>query len=230
MIASCIEASTLDTERNHYLDKRAEQRRCVSVAKASRDSMLRQWRTEVHKRNAQGGTTRQRVKSRQRANHCNVHGMALKRRPDLFPQAQGKLWWQGEDQRASSKVLRTDDKSQEDNREELKRFIDENRQSLEAELQKTSAQEASAMPEHSPTTWPASRPEWVAWLQNHRERFDGTMRRVRLGCRNEVNCRLCSPGALPAVSRLQPMRRSVVGKLPWAPRIFDGFLYVVVIL
>eukprot|EP00974_Lingulodinium_polyedra_P017467 1693071-Lingulodinium_polyedra.AAC.1 len=86
-----------------------------------------------------------------------------------------------------------------------------------------SAQEASAMTERSPTTWPASRPEWVAWLQEHRERFDGTMRRVRLGCRNEVNCRLCSPGALPAVSRLQPMRRSVVGKLPWAPRIFDGF-------
>ena len=44
-IAHAIETSTLDVERKHNYDRRAEAPTVTSVAKASRDSFVRQWRT-----------------------------------------------------------------------------------------------------------------------------------------------------------------------------------------
>ena len=41
------DASTLDIERKHCLDKRTEARRLSSCGKASRDGIIRQWRTHA---------------------------------------------------------------------------------------------------------------------------------------------------------------------------------------
>ena len=46
-IAHAIETSTLDVERKHNYDRRCEAPTVTSVAKASRDSFVRQWRTSA---------------------------------------------------------------------------------------------------------------------------------------------------------------------------------------
>ena len=88
-IAMAVETSTLGVERKRNLDRRSEAARVSSVAKASRDAFVRHWRPEVR---AACPTSTQR-KQRRANKFANVVSVALEQRPDLFPQAHGKLWW-----------------------------------------------------------------------------------------------------------------------------------------
>ena len=85
--AMAIETSTLDVERKHNLDGHSEARHVASVAKASRDGFVRHWRMQSR---AAVPTTKER--KQQRADtHANKVSLSLVTRPDLFPQARGKL-------------------------------------------------------------------------------------------------------------------------------------------
>lgn len=54
-IAMAIETSTLDVERKRNLDRRCEAHRVASVAQASRDAFVRQWRTDSRNGGGQCG-------------------------------------------------------------------------------------------------------------------------------------------------------------------------------
>ena len=92
-IARFLEVSTLDVERKHNYDRRAEAPTVTSVAKASRDSFVRQWRTFAPARE-----TESRIAAAKAANRklccANVVSVAYAANPDLFPQAVGKLKWE----------------------------------------------------------------------------------------------------------------------------------------
>ena len=89
-IAMAIETSTLDVERKHNLDRRSEAPRVSSVSKASRDACVRHWRTESRST----ALTAEQRKDLRALKFANKVSVALERRPELFPQARGKLRWE----------------------------------------------------------------------------------------------------------------------------------------
>ena len=46
-LAVCIHGTTLDVERKHNMARRVQQRTVNSLAKASRDSFIREWRKQA---------------------------------------------------------------------------------------------------------------------------------------------------------------------------------------
>jgi len=89
-IAIAIETSTLDVERKDNLDRRSEARTVAAVAKASRDGFVRHWRAEPRAA-ASTAKARKELRAQKFANKVSI---AYERRPDLFPQAHGKLHWE----------------------------------------------------------------------------------------------------------------------------------------
>ena len=93
--ASGVEGSALEVERAHNLAKRSERRKLLSVATASRDRILRQYRANGQ---TKLGGVRDEV-ARRRARHSNVVLVALKKNPGLFPRAVGGGVAKGRDAR-----------------------------------------------------------------------------------------------------------------------------------
>ena len=92
-IARFLEVSTLDVERKHNYDRRAEAPTVTSVAKASRDSFVRQWRTFAPAREAESRTAAAKAAKR-KLRYASAVSVAYEANPDLFPQSAGKLHWE----------------------------------------------------------------------------------------------------------------------------------------
>ena len=88
-IAVAIEASTMDVERKHNLDKRVQHSTVNSVAKASRDSFVRSWRTRSRQPAAPAASAPvrppQRLKRKRTSKFSNVVLMAVGERLELSP-------------------------------------------------------------------------------------------------------------------------------------------------
>ena len=93
-LAACANGTTLDVERKHNLARVVQQRAVSSLAKASRDSFIREWR----KRGGLGHTAAPAAleqKKREflvRRKRGKLHGrsaLAIAKHPDLFQQDQG---------------------------------------------------------------------------------------------------------------------------------------------
>ena len=151
--AMAIETSTLDVERKHRLDRHSEARRVASVAKASRDGFVRHWRMQPR-----AATPTRKERKQQRADKdANKVSLALEQRPDLFPQARGRLRWEKRKPK-NRKSLRSDRPLQR----LLREYVEEHRDKLEVEARQRHSRAQKGLPRHV-TSWPLSKAEWVRW-------------------------------------------------------------------
>jgi hypothetical protein len=181
-IAVCVDASTLDVERKHNLDRRVEARTVNSLQKASRDSFIRFWRQQaaqaVPKETPEVRASRKR---KRRAKHMNQWALALSKRPDLAGEV-----------RSGAQCC------------ELKAYVTRRRAKLQAELvalrEGTSAaidKPKAQVADSAPVSWPLSRQAWVAWLDDHGDEFASVVQDMRRGARRHVNARVVADPQAP---------------------------------
>ena len=98
-------------------------------------------------------TTKER--KQQRADtHANKVSLSLVTRPDLFPQARGKL----HSGKSAGKSLRSDRPLQR----LLREYVEEHKDELEVEARQRHSRAQKGLPRHV-TSWPLSKAEWVRW-------------------------------------------------------------------
>ena len=107
----CPRSPRLDVEREHFLTRRVERHNTVSVAKASRDNIIRKWRTwSRQRREAQGAHSHssrvRHTKVKRQLRSMNIHSLAARKRPDLVRIPQGALWWQPTTSKQARKEVR----------------------------------------------------------------------------------------------------------------------------
>ena len=83
-------ATSLEVERKHVQDKAGGLPVTISLATASRNSVIKRYR--VHGQRAVK-KIRQQEKERHGDRFANVRAVALQRRPDLMPRARGWRFW-----------------------------------------------------------------------------------------------------------------------------------------
>jgi hypothetical protein len=73
------------------------------------------------------------------------------------------------------------------------------------------------------TSWPATRAEWLRWLEREQAKYDTALQSVKAGVRRAVNVRMTPhpnvPQEDPAV-RIKPQTDS---PSPWADRLHNGW-------
>ena len=154
-IAVAIETSTLDVERKHNLDRRREAPRVSSVPKASRDALVRHWRAESRAA-APAAAQRKELRAHKFANKVSA---ALERRPELFPQARGKLHWE-----STTPARRRRFRSHRPLQRLLGEYAEEHEEELEAETARRHARASQSLAASRVTSWPESKAEWLRWI------------------------------------------------------------------
>ena len=214
-IAMAIETSTLDVERKHNLDRRSEARTVASVAKASRDGFVRHWRAESRA----AASTAKAHKELRAQKFANKVSIAYERRPDLFPQAHGKLHWE----HAAPKCRR---RLREHGWRQrlLKQYMEEHKDDLEVEMARRHAR-AQQGPEDRVTSWPLSKAGWLSWLEKEQPTaYEKALELAKSGARRAVNVRVTPrpdvPQKDPAI-RLQP--NTDPPRPAWARKLCNGW-------
>ena len=202
-IAVAIETSTMDVERKHNLDKRVQHSTVNSVAKASRDSILRSWRLRSTQPAAPAAKQSQAVCKRKRsAKHLGVGSMALAECPELSPA-----------------LCR-------DGGASLRQYIAAHRSDLQDKVQAAQAQVA-ASPDPSPSpafelSWPLTRACWLEWISENQARFEDVLRDMRNGARRTVNQQLRPLADVPdSAPLLAPKARAP--QPSWAKLVRNGW-------
>ena len=214
-IAMAIETSTLDVERKHNLDKRVERRVVSSVAKASRDSVVRAWRSTSGAKGSAAPAARIRAKLAKRKrslSHLGTAAFACQKHPEFFPSQRNA---------SCRKELRERGAS-------LRAYVAEHKESLQAELVELRAQAAAALTDHDAMlpsfelSWPKDKEAWYRWLLENQTRFENLLREARGGVRRAVSQRLKPAPEVPdsAPSLLQKRK---VPKVPWARLVRNGW-------
>ncbi len=230
-IARRIEGVTLEVERKHNYDRRAERRRVDTVAKASRDSFIRVWRGQSKSAYQEQRRRRASEQSGRGRKHLNVVAVACQLQPRLFPQASGKLRWQDAESVSPSKLR--DGRSSGP----LRQYIADHEDELKAEVKRLKTSPAPCgrssgsgefANSNSLPSWPLSKQGWVEWCGENGQRFAATLKSIRAGTRRKVNERLVpharAPESVPPAAR---GGRGDVAKsrcqTPWAGRLQNGF-------
>ena len=189
-------ASSMQVERKHAVDKKNEKSKVVSVARASRNSILQRYRVLrshfIKKRLSTAKTWKgQRF--------VNARSLAVKRAPELLPRPRGQL--------RSQPALSTRERAQiihPGNPAVLQTYIEENRADLEreaAEIRKTAKER---LQELKSSILPYTNREWLQWLDSNEAVFRENLREATMRRRN-LSERLRQDQAMPAVPRLQPI-------------------------
>ena len=219
-IAYAIETSTLDVERKHNYDRRTEAPTVTSVAKASRDSFVRQWRTSVRV----SGTGSMPVASKavqRKYRFANAVSVAFEANPDLFPQAVGKLHWESRSVKRQRR-MRTGRPSGSTSK--LEAVMQEHGDEYRAEARRRRGLARRTQATASPVSWPTSNPAWVQWLDAHEDIWEDAIRAAKAGVRNAVNQRIVPHADVPQKDprvRLQPRPKD--GLPSWADKVADGW-------
>ena len=207
-LAVCVHGTTLDVERKHNLDRRVQQRTVNSLAKASRDSFIREWRKQAGLGHAAAPAALERQKrallarQKRKASYMGVSALAISKRPDLLQQDQG-----------------------------LKDYITAHEQDLRAALAKVKADAAAALEQHDSqakkpfqASWPLSRNNWVAWLDEHHEDFLCLLKDMRAGARRQVNARVLADPSLPELGSAAPLvPKAKTARPSWARLVRSGW-------
>ena len=210
-----IETSTLDVERTRNLDRRSEAPRVSSVSKASRDAFVRHWRTESR---AAAPTAEQREELRAHK-FANKVSVALERRPELFPQARGKLHWE-----STKPARRRRFRSHRPLQRLLGEYVEEHEEELEAETARRHARASQSLAASRVASWPESKAEWLRWMERERATYDKALQSVKAGVRRAVNVRVTPhpdvPVKDPAV-RVKP--QTDTARPAWAGKLRNGW-------
>ena len=223
--------SSLDIERKHFVDKRAEKRKVCSLSKASRDSIVQRWRTrDLQRRMSSNMSPKQRKRLVRKAKFTNLSSLAVRKKPDILLNkgGKGRLWWQRENRASSSgssvPTIPSTDSVQD--------YIARQRGTLEAELAQLRQQAERAIAAEkasfADSCIPESSGKWMQWLsvEENRRLYDDHSRAVRGGVRKKMNKRLVVEATKDAVARLSPAETQLASQpLPtWARGVAAGCL------
>ena len=222
-LITCVETSTLDVERKHVYDRRIEKHEVCSVAKASRDSIIRMWRTQKCK--VEESKQSQKVRSKRlRARHTNLFSLAVKRKPSLLPQARGRLFGAKKPANKRQMARLRAGVTLKNHSEALRAFVDEHRESLAAELEEVKeAARRSATELSFNSSCPATQSDFCKWISQNETRWKEAVQRARNGARKQVNVRLTPEAGSQraAPGRLAPARPR--SELKWRTLLSNGF-------
>ena len=145
---------TVDAERKNNLDKYSEGRRVTSVARASRNGLLRRY---LHSR--EGCEDRRLHASRciRKSSKLNVRALAIERKLELFARGRGALKWE-----RNISLNEREQKTSRGDEGALKAYIVENREYLENALRRCRAK-AQAQAELEKSLMPMTHSDWMAW-------------------------------------------------------------------
>ena len=163
-IVHAIETSTLDAERKHNYDRRCEAPTVTSVAKASRDSFVRQWRTSA--RASKMHTSESEKAAGRRFRFASATSVLYESNPDVFPQAAGKLHWEARSTK-KQKSLRTSRADLDGRARET--LMAEHGEEYRAEAKRRRDSATTTPTTTSPMSWPSSNASWVQWLDANKD-------------------------------------------------------------
>lgn len=202
----------LEVERKHNCDKRSETTKVTGCARASRNSILQRYLTMRQRAIA---SSRCRAKATKSARHMNIRALAIEKNPDWLPRARGKLRWQGPVSRSDSRAI-----VHSGDPRALREYIDENRASLEEELQERRAQETFM--KELEKDFPFSTDEWMKWMEENDQLFREFMKNATRE-RAKVSQRVQAMDGLAGVTRVYPMPCAEHGHSPEWSHLQDGF-------
>ena len=145
--------------------------------------------------------------------------VALERRPELFPQARGKLHWEKTKPKRQKRL-----RSHRPLQRILDEYVEENKDELEAEAARRHALARKGLLGDRVTSWPATKTQWLRWLEREQATYDTALQSVKAGVRRAVNVRVTPhpnvPQKDPAV-RIKP--QTDTARPPWAGRLHNGW-------
>ena len=199
------QATSLDAERKIACDKKNERSRLITVARASRNSILRQYRTAREKHLVQ--TTRSAP-----APSMNAVALAINENPSLASNSTGRpggLSVHGPSLREYLAV----------NRERLKE---------EAATHRREALQARAESGKAPDNIPYTNAHWLRWLEQNEAEFRTLLANAHKD-RRALNLRLETAG-VPDGGRVGPAQAAKADSWPWQRRLLaqaPGFFTIV---
>ena len=206
-----ILAHSLDVERKHNQDKASEMCKASSVARASRNSILLRYRVQ---REQHMGEALALARRAGKDKFMNLIAVARQRRPDLFPQARGKLWWEKGVTQTEMQRLR-----QPGDPDALEAFLAANREAFAAEAEQIRSQARILLQKKTEGLMPFRNREWLLWLEKNREHFNELLKKAPLH-RRAFNHRVVPDAALPVVSRMQA-RPEATGDCQWEAKLLQ---------
>ena len=196
-------ASTLDVERKHAYDKRFETKKVTGCATASRNSILGRYLVQRKTTVRAKAFAEKKTKS---AARMNIRALAFRHRPDLFTRARGRMWWEGDiDKAERSRVVHQGDE------QALSEFIDANREDLEEELSEIRrVAKAEAVGNH---VLPYSHDEWVSHIEKNYEEFAALLK-TAAAKRRPLSHRLEPREEWGEADRIYPLPSNHTGHCP----------------
>ena len=190
-------ATSLEVERRHQQSKRAEKCKVVSLARASRDSLLQRYHVRRSRCVIQ---TIQSKKQALKLKSMNARAVAISRQPALFSRARGHLKWQAPSSSSSKKqiVHKGDGKA-------LNAYIEEHRPDLEAEakrLRENGKELSSSISDN--VEFPLRNAQWMQWIETHEAKFREALKTASKERQARSACLSASDAEFPAAPRLQP--------------------------
>ena len=92
-VVAHLACTSLSVERSHQLVKKAEARKVLSLASASRNCVIQAYRRQ------RGATLNQRIRDvakYQKLRFMNSRALAVQKHPDMFARGRGRLWWEAD--------------------------------------------------------------------------------------------------------------------------------------
>ena len=191
-------ATSLDVERKHNVDKRNEGHKLMSVATASRNSILRKYRQRRSQELIRCIRKRRDVA---KYRTMNLRALAIKRNPAFFKRAQGHL--------RSSATKASKSKRQQivhqGDEEALATYIEEHRDELTRAARSIREEAAAASRALSADAeFPLRNMQWIRWLESHTVDWSTALREAH-SIRRAVSCRVvATEDEFPDIPRLQP--------------------------
>ena len=196
MLATAATTSTLEVERKHCRDRRSEKRTVVPMSTVTRDSLIRQYRTQC----LQPSMTKaeQAAKERiRRLKYSNVWSLAREEMPSLFPMPQGQQFGHGSSQ---PDALRPDQENLDAAAQQ--EFVRQNKQRLEQKLQTLRASASADLHQLQTVglcTWPKTMQQWMSWMDDNDNLFREHVTRCRRGGQT-LNYKVQAQADLPPLS------------------------------
>ncbi|CAE7261612.1 unnamed protein product [Symbiodinium microadriaticum] len=187
------QGNSLEVERRHNQVKRAEKRKVVSVATASRNAILQRYRLQRTSFLAHREKCQKQMKKRK---FVTARSLAVQKMPHLAPRPRGRLKWERDVSAASasSAVHKGDPQAFHEYYEAHKK-----------ELQEQAAcvrQEAKALTrQHDGTLLPLTNSDWMEWLRKHDDLFKHSLNNATAARRS------CSHRLRPDSSLVTPAPR-----------------------
>jgi len=203
---------SLVVERKHNQDKQSETKKVTSCSTASRNSIIRRYRVFRARELGDRSVPEKKYKASLR---MNVRALAIKKNPDLFSRAKGKLRWQQAVSAAQQREI-----AHAGDEDALQKYIVEHRVELEQELSDLREQARSNYVASS--ALPLSSEDWLQHLEDNDEKFASLLKDAEKA-RRSVSMKIQASEDFDSASRVYPLPCKEHGHAPRLSHLRSGF-------